>query len=127
MATSSKPEPKSENEAAVESMQPVGLRDYQAAKDHLSRNSGFDFDSFLEEVRSGTVFEQPLGPGPECLSVDQISDYVENGGVLGTDEKRAIEVHLEQCNVCSQNVETYRELAERHVVTEDILEDALSR
>lgn len=113
-------------EAVVEPMKPVGLRDYQVAKDHLSRNSGFDFDSFLEEVRTGTLFEQPLGPSSECLSINQVSDYAGSGGESLGAEGRAIKAHLEVCKICSQNVEIYRQLAERHSEVEEVLlEDSL--
>jgi hypothetical protein len=116
-----KQEQKSTDEVELEPMHPVGLREYEAAKSHLRRNSGFDFDSFLEEVRAGKLFEEPLGPSAKCLSVNQIADYVAAvKGKRSTAEVRAVETHLGSCNTCSENVRVYRTLSERHPVEEPV-------
>jgi hypothetical protein len=108
---------KNEPEGDLAPLNPVGLREYEAAKSHLSKNSGFDFDTFLEEIRAGTLFDEPLGPSAHCLSVSQIAECVEAVGSRGESVgEKAVNTHLGNCDVCRENVAAYRTLAARHPV-----------
>jgi len=79
--------------------------DQEAAADLIDRNVSFDFRSFLRKIGPAPSFAEPIGPTPQCLSVDVI--YAFQGSQLSTSERTAVEKHVASCEACSELLASY--------------------
>ena len=85
----------------VAAPKPVSAEDAERAKQYLQLHSSLDVNEFLASQTHDALFRSPLGPTPECLSIDEVADVVE--GQLAN-LRRA---HLAQCADCRRHVELY--------------------
>jgi hypothetical protein len=79
--------------------------DQEAAADLINQNVSFDFKSFLQRIGPAPSFSEPLGPTPQCLSVDTI--YAFHGSKLNASARTAVEKHVTSCEACSELLASY--------------------
>lgn len=77
------------------------------AADLIDQNVSFDFKDFLKRVGPAPSFSEPVGPTPECLSVDAIWAF--HGNSLTPSARTAVEKHVSTCEVCGELLQTYSE------------------
>jgi hypothetical protein len=82
---------------------PVGPDEVERAREYLRSRVDVDVDSFLAHRSTVSIFEEPLGKTPECLSVNDVADFVEKHKL--SMPKR---LHVAACADCRQSVATYR-------------------
>lgn len=75
------------------------------AADRIGENVSFDFKRFLDQVGPAPSFQEPLGPTPQCLSVDIIRSF--HVGRLSEAVRSGVQTHLTVCQVCTELVESY--------------------
>ena len=109
----------------------VGRQDYEKAVGYLREKAGYDFDEVMRGISTEELLAAPLGPSPECLSIDAIGDYVEAQQSSITTHLQPAEHHIATCAACASNVAIYREaasgadaVAERFLEAEHELEAA---
>ena len=94
-------------EAAVSDTKLQNALENLAATELVGQNVSFDFKKFLNEVGPAPSFGQPLGPTPECLSVDVIrSFHLEQ---LENTLRSSVEQHVTVCSTCSELLASYVE------------------
>ncbi len=86
----------------------VGRKEYDEAVVYLRAHGGLDVDAFLAKA-GANLLDEPMGPTPECLSVNQIGDHVAH---RAGETARSLDTHLAGCADCRANVGLYRSLEE---------------
>jgi hypothetical protein len=108
-------------------MEPVGPAEIAEAKAYLQQQVSFDIDEFLDSQTVETLFSSPLGPTPDCLSIDEIAAVA-----TSSDASLArMRAHAQHCESCRGDVRLYQELRENQwpdTETRDLQrEDRLSK
>jgi hypothetical protein len=75
------------------------------AADLIDENVSFDFKKFLKQVGPAPSFSEPVGPTPDCLSVDTMWAFHRND--LAPSARAKIEGHVEGCEVCRELLTSY--------------------
>lgn len=78
-----------------------------AATELVDQSVSFDFKKFLNEVGPAPSFGQPLGPTPECLSVDVIRSF--HLDQLENITRSSVKQHVTVCSTCSELLTSYVE------------------
>src|ERR1700730_4172421 len=94
------------------------------ATELIDQNVSFDFKKFLDEVGPPPSFGEPLGPTPQCLSVDLIRSY--HLDELTQTARTVIQQHIALCTTCSGHVTSYVE-AQPGVMPEDLFQRVSDR
>jgi hypothetical protein len=92
-----------DNAEAEPLLEPVGPDEIAEARAYLQQRVSFDIDEFLESQTIETLLTTPLGPTPECLSVEQIAELAEghiNSGIS----------HVRGCRSCREDLDVYARL-----------------
>jgi hypothetical protein len=84
----------------------ITAEEAERAKQRLQRTTSFDIDEFLAEHTVDFIFNTPLGSTPHCLTVDQIAAAAANKEIGDA------ATHLQQCQECLAQLDSYRLLAE---------------
>jgi hemerythrin-like domain-containing protein len=92
-------------------MEPVGPEEIAEAKAYLQAQVSFDIDEFLKSQTIEVLFSSPLGPTPDCLSINEIAALAE-GGALSA---RRCD-HAENCESCCGDVRLYQQLRADHML-----------
>jgi hypothetical protein len=77
----------------------------ELATELIDQNVSFDFKRFLDEVGPTPSFGEPLGPTPQCLSVDLIRSY--HLDELTETARPVVKQHITVCTTCSGYVTSY--------------------
>jgi len=77
------------------------------AAELIDQNVSFDFKDFLKKIGPAPSFSEPVGPTPDCLSVDAIWAF--HGSSLTPYARTAVEKHVSTCEVCGELLKTYSE------------------
>ena len=88
---------------AEPALEPVGPAEIAAAKAYLQQRVSFDIDEFLESQTIESLLTTPLGPTPECLSVEQIAELAEGHMIRGSS-------HVPECTSCQEDLDLYARL-----------------
>lgn len=80
-------------------------KQYKEAIDYVSSKVDFDFRAFLARLEPAPSFDEPLGPSPQCLSVEQIRSFCQKE--KGSAEESEIVTHLAACDVCLSFSQAY--------------------
>jgi hypothetical protein len=75
------------------------------AADLIDENVSFDFRKFLKKVGPSPSFSEPVGPTPECLSVDTMWTFHRND--LSSSARTKVEGHVAGCEVCRELLTSY--------------------
>jgi hypothetical protein len=79
--------------------------EHRAATELINQNVSFDFKRFLNEIGPAPSFSEPLGPSPECLSVDVIRSY--HLDELNVSGQCFVKQHVTVCSTCSELLTSY--------------------
>src|ERR1700732_1476186 len=94
------------------------------ATELIDENVSFDFKKFLDEARPIPSFGEPLGPTPQCLSVDLIRSY--HLDELTQTARAVVQQHVTLCTTCSGHV-TSDVVARPGVMPEELLQRVSDR
>jgi hypothetical protein len=81
--------------------------DHLAATELVKQNVSFDFEKFLNEVGPAPTFAEPLGPTPDCLTVDVIHFF--HLKKLDDSKRSFVEQHVSTCTTCAGLLTSYGE------------------
>jgi hypothetical protein len=92
----------------------VGRKEAAAALEYLRAHSRVDLDHFLANADAATLLASPLGPTDQCLSVDDVAEYVESETKsISRARRQELEKHLAACRDCRANADLYERLLRR--------------
>jgi hypothetical protein len=94
------------------------------ATELIDENVSFDFNKFLDEVGPTPSFGEPLGPTPQCLSVDLIRSY--HLDELTQTARTVVQQHITLCTTCSGHVTSYV-VAQPGVMPEELFQRVSDR
>jgi cell division protein FtsB len=75
------------------------------AADLIDENVSFDFKNFLKKIGPTPSFSEPVGPTPECLSVDTMWAF--HRSELSPSARTKVEGHVASCEVCGELLTSY--------------------
>jgi hypothetical protein len=81
------------------------LEEKKQAADLIDENVSFDFKNFLKKVGPTPSFSEPVGPTPECLSVDTMWAFHRSD--LNPSARSKVEGHVASCEVCRELLTSY--------------------
>ncbi len=88
-------------------------REEQRAADLIDENVSFDFKKFLTKIGPTPSFSEPVGPTPECLSVDTMWAFHRRD--LNPAARTKVEGHVAGCEVCRELLTSYADAQPREM------------
>jgi hypothetical protein len=86
---------------------PVSMNDAERAVEALRLKGRVDMDAYLERIDVRSVMQSPLGPTADCLTLEQLEEYVSGTG------DRPEAAHLAGCEDCTAALNAYLAVRER--------------
>lgn len=87
--------------------QPISMKEAEQAVEALRLKGRVDMDAYLERIDVRSVMQSPMGPTADCLTLEQLEEYVSPTG------DRPEAAHLAGCEDCTAALNAYLAVRER--------------